>query len=306
MRFILAGVAAALALAAVTAAAQTTHMFSATSEVRVETTADGTVAMRSRNARLVPYALFDGEKYHARLATITSDVRRRTDAEGVDPASSVAFEIKDLSTADAKTLASFSEPGAHGRIVGERYAVATMPGCCAGADVHRVHAAETGKALYTATGDAALGSAAWAEAPNAKPRTVRWAAFDGNVSDKEAAAGLLGHIAYGNDAGKLSAVDIYAKAPDDDLAMGLAHTAALVWLDGKAPRDGGPPASGTADGPQAIWAIEGIADGAKLGGFEVALMLGKRRLATIPIRGDRLIAGEAKSSDFIVKTPPAR
>lgn len=262
--------------------------------------ADDVVVMQARNARLVPYVLYDGDKHHARLATSTTDVRTRTDAEGTDPASTVSFTIDDVSGKEPKRLSSFSDPGATGQIVGERYAVATMPGCCGGADIHRVHAAETGGALFRATGDVAMGSTAWAEAPNAKPRTVRWAAFDGEVAEKEAASGVLGHIAYGSDEGVMSVVELRAKARDDDLALGLSHAAELVWIDPKARAENGPPSPGAADSPQAIWVIEGVVDPARLGGFSLALTLENRRLLEIPIAADRLDASRAEATSPIV------
>jgi len=281
------------------AAADPVHNMSAASSAKIEVTADDTVVMQARNARLVPYVLYDGDAHRPRLATITSDVTTRTDAEGPDPKSTVSFEVQDLAAAEPKRLSSFTEPGTEGSIVAERYGVATMPGCCGGTDLHRVHALESGTLLFRSTGDGALGSAAWAEAPNAKPRTVRWAAFDGDVGGKEAAAGLLGRIVYGGDDGPLSTIELRSKARDDDLAMGLAHNAVLVWIDPKADPKTAPPSSGTADSPQSLWVVEGVAEPARLGGFQLALMLDKKRLATIPIAADRLAAKDAKTTGAV-------
>jgi hypothetical protein len=289
---------------AVAAKAQTAHEVTATSKARVEVTADGTVIMHARNARLVPYVLYDGDGHRPRLATITTDVLTRTDAEGADPKSTVAFEIEDLSGAAPKRLAAFTDPGVLGAIVGERYSVATVEGCCGGADIHRVHALETGRALFHSTGDAAMGIAAWAEAPNAKPRTVRWAAFDAEADDKEAAAGLLGHIVYGNDDGPLSAVALRAKTHDDDFALGLSHSAKLVWLDPKADPQTSP-GSGEGGAPQDIWVLDGKSDPSQLGGFSLALLLDTKRLATIPIARDRLVPAQAKTSGTLTVSPAA-
>jgi hypothetical protein len=295
-----------LAVAAVAADTPKAHNFTAASSARIEIMPDDVVVMQAHNARLVPYVLYDGDRHRARLATITTDVRTRTDAEGTDPASTVSFAIDDVSGAEPKRLSSFGDPGATGEIVGERYSVATMPGCCGGADIHRVRALETGRALFRAAGDGVMGSAAWAEAPNAKPRTVRWAAFDGDIGEKEAAAGVLGHIAYGSDEGVLSVVELRAKARDDDLALGLSHAAELVWIDPKASADNGPPSPGAADSPQSVWAIEGIAEPAGLGGFSLALTLENKRLLEIPIAADRLDASKAKSTAPIVVSAAPR
>lgn len=288
-------VAAVLILGLADAAgAATVHEVTAASKARIEVTADGTVIMHAQNARLVPYTLFDGDKHHPRLATITSDVTTRTDAEGADPKSNVGFAVDDLSGAQPKRLASFADPGAVGRIIGERYSVATVQGCCGGADLHHVRALETGHALFRSTGDAELGSAAWATAPNAKPRTIRWAAFDGEVGEKDAAAGLLGRIAYGGDDGPLSSVELRTKGQDDDLSLELSHSAVLVWIDPKPSKEKRVPASGAADSPQDVWAVEGKSDPAQLGGFGLALMLGKKAIVTIPVEHDRLVPGKAK------------
>src|SRR5262249_17808651 len=77
----------------------TRHELSAPSRAVIEIGPDGTVIMHATNVRLVPYALFDGEHQLPRLATVTSDVRQRTDAEGDDPASTVAVTVDDLSAA---------------------------------------------------------------------------------------------------------------------------------------------------------------------------------------------------------------
>jgi len=286
---------------AAAADAQTAHELSASSTARIEITGEGTVVMRARNAKLVPYVLYDGEAHKPRLATITADVRTRTDAEGVDPASTVSFTVDDLSDATPKRLSSFSGAGAEGEIVAERYGAVTLPGCCAGPDIHNVRALETGQALFRATGPGAMGTVAWAEAPNAKPRTVRWAAFDGVVDDAEAEQGVLGRIRYGSDQGRLSSVELRATSRNDDLALGLSHAAVLVWIDPKpaASGDSRTPASGDPGAPQPIWAIEGISEPARLGGFRLVLTLDRHRLMTIPIEHDRLVTKRAMTSHGI-------
>jgi hypothetical protein len=274
--------------------AQTVHELSAASSVRVETTEDGNVSMRARNARFVPYVVFDGEKHYARLATIATEVRTRTDAEGVDPASTVAITVDDLSGTEPKRLSLFTDPGSAGEVVGDKYSAVTMPGCCAGADVHRVRALETGRMLFRSTGPGPTGTSAWAEAPNAKPPTLRWAAFDGDVTDKDAEKGLLGRILYGGSEGALSVVELRAKSRNDDLALGLSHSAVLVWIDPKAKPSNGTPSSGEPGFPQSIWTVEGISDPARLSGFQLALILDRKRLVAIPISGDRLVVAKAK------------
>jgi len=295
-----------LALVAVAASASVeakaeTHELSAPSSVRVDILPDGVVATRTRNTQFVPFELYedvDGKPaYRARLATVTASVGRRTDREGYDPNSTVSVAVDDLSGMAPKRLSSFSDPGAYGELVENLYFATTMPGCCGGADTHRVRLLASGRALFRSTGAGAVGCAAWAEAPNSRPRTLRWAAFDGQVSDEELKGGLVGRIAYGSDGGPLSLLALRVKPEREDiveLATELSHDAALFWLDPKHPEDDATPGSAY---PKSIWAIEGVREPAKIGGFRLALRLEGRELALVAVEGDRLVLASAKTAE---------
>jgi hypothetical protein len=294
----------ALVLLPSVALAQNAHDVTAQSTAHVETKADGVIEMRVRNTRLVPYTIYEGDRHKVRLATIASDVRTSTAAEGVDPASTVAVTVDDLSAPAARRLSAYSDPGAAGEVFAG-YSVATLPGCCEGPDVHRVRHMDSGRLLFRSTGPAPMGSAAWAEAPNAKPRTVRWAALDCVTDDKEVARRLVGRLAYGSDAGKLASVDIVLKGEGsyDETWLPLAHDAQLQWIDTKAGDDTGGPSSGTADDPKPIWAIDGVADAARLGGFKIAVVTEGKRLVVIPVSADRLDLGAATVADGLSLSP---
>jgi hypothetical protein len=316
---------ALVALGAVTLAApawgQTLYDGTASSSVHVESTtssdAGKAIVMSVKNARLVPYVIYvwrdaqqsDADALQARLATITTDVKTRTDAEGVDPGSTVSVTVDDVSGKEPRRLASFSEPGAEGVMLGHRYFAAIMPGCCDSPQIHRVHVLETGRALFRSTGPDPAGSAAWAEVPNARPAIVRWAAFDGSVEQADAQHGLLGHISYGDNDGPLSALELRTRLRGeayDNLWEGVAHGAKLVWIDPKASRDSGGPSSGDPDSPKDIWATEGTKDAKQLGGFQLAITLDGKRLATIPIAGDRLVPSRANVARDIYVPAPAQ
>src|SRR5262249_51450810 len=153
---------------------QTLYDGTASSSVHVESTTSGdagkTIVMSVKNARLVPYVIYvwrdaqqsDADALQARLATITTDVKTRTDAEGVDPGSTVTVTVDDVSAKEPRRLASFSEPGSEGVMLGHRYFSAIMPGCCDSSQIHRVHALETGRALFRSTGPDPAGTAGWA------------------------------------------------------------------------------------------------------------------------------------------------
>jgi hypothetical protein len=275
------------------------HELSATSNAVIEIAPDGTVVTRASNVRLVPYALFDGNHQLPRLATVTSDVRRRTDAEGDDPASTVSVTVDDLSAAAPRRLATFSDPGSEGVLLGEAYFDTRQPGCCAGPTLHSVRALETGRLLYRATGDAA-GSAAWAGIPNARPALIRWAAFDGRVDEAAQKRGVIGTLAYGSPEATLSRLELRvtgnaAKAPKaEDLNLGLSHEARLLWVDKASQKAGYPPSAGSPEDPAQIWSLDGVGAPQKIGGFALRLLdFDGRALATIPVAADRLAAARA-------------
>ena len=298
--------------AALPAAAQVVHESSAQSSARIEITknkdGEAVVIMAARNARLVPYALYDGDRQLPRLATVTTDVKSRTDAEGVDPGSTVSVTVDDLSGAKAKRLASFSDPGSYGQVIASRYFASTLPGCCDAPQLHRVRDLETGRALFRSTGPDPLGSSAWAEAPNAKPAVLRWAAFDGSF-EGDNAQGRLGRIVYGGPEGPISFVELRATLAEEsfnDLWEGLAHNAVLLWRDPKAPADAGPPGSGEPGSPQPMWSADKLADAKRFGGFELLLMLDDKQVAAIPVIADRLVPTRATLPDKITLVPVAR
>jgi hypothetical protein len=282
------------------AVAQTSYDVSAPSTVHIEKKSDG-IEMRVRNARFVPYRVWKGDKQELRLATINYDVRTSTTAEGTDPASTIAITIEDLSGATAKRLASYTDPGALADILGD-YSVATFPGCCGGADIHRVRYMENGRALFRSTGPMPMGSAAWAEAPNAKPRTVRWAALDCDTDEKDIATRFIGRLLYGGDAGKLSSIDIVLKGQSeyDETWLPLAHDAIVQWLDAKADPATDGPSSGTAEAPKSIWALDGVSDPAKLTGFKVIVTVDGKEMMSVPVVADRLDIGKASVAEGLL------
>ena len=302
-----------------TAHAQALYDGTAESSVHIEsvnsTEAGKAMVMRVKNARLVPYVIYvwrdpqqsDADALRARLATVTTAVMTRTDAEGVDPNSTVTVTVDDVSGREPKRLASFTEPGSEGVMLGHHYFSAIMPGCCDSPQIHRVHVLETGRALFRSTGPDPAGTAAWAEVPNARPAIVRWAAFDGSVEQVDAQHGLLGHVSYGDNDGPLSVLEVRTRLRGeayDNLWEGVAHGAKLIWIDPRGTRDTGGPSSGDPDSPKDIWATEGTKDPKQLGGFQLALTLDGRRLAAIPIAGDRLMPGRAVvARDIYVPAP---
>jgi hypothetical protein len=141
-----------------------------------------------------------------------------------------------------------------------------------------------------------MGSTAWAEAPNAKPRTVRWAAFDGDVGEKDAAAGRLGRIVYGSDDDGLSVIELRAKPRNDDLALGLSHSAVLTCVDARAN-----PANGRAVGRHCRFSPVEVGDRGHFGsralrGFKLMLSLDRRKLVEIPVESDRLVVKRARAT----------
>lgn len=288
-------VVAGLAMAGPAFAADGHHEAKANSSATVDIKSDGTVVMHSRNAELIPYGVYNGERYLPRLATVTTDVTKRTDAEGDDPSSTVSVIVDDLSGETPNRLSSFSDPGSEGEILGETYFDISQPGCCAGPTIHSIRSLEDGKLLFRATGDSEAGSSAWAEAPNSKPRLIRWAAFDGVVDEAAANAGVVGYLSYGDLNGTMSRLEIKTADNKDDMNTGLSHEAKLVWVDAKSQKSGHEPASGSPENPESIWSLDKISDPGKMGGFSLRLLnYDGHTLATVPVEADRLVAGQAK------------
>ena len=80
----------------------------------------------------------------------------------------------------------------------------------------------------------------------------------------------------------------------DDLALGLSHDAKLLWLDAASQKAGYAPSAGSPQDPAQIWSLDGVDASAKIGGFALRLLdFDGKALATIPVEGDRLVAGRA-------------
>ncbi|WP_207462064.1 hypothetical protein [Azospirillum sp. SYSU D00513] len=266
------------------------HEARATSTATVEVEGDR-IDMRTHTVRLLPYVAFERGTPKPRLATVSLDVHTSTHAEGVDPDSKVSVAVDDLSGPAPRRLASFSAPGNEGAVIDNRYFDVVMPGCCAAPDTHHIHSLETGALLFRSTGPATMGSTAWIEAPNAQPPLERWASVDTTLAPEEHERGIVAKVSYGGPQGALSTLEIRAKTDEafEQLEIGLSHDAALSWLGGKADRA----EAGSPGHPVSLWAHDGQTDPAKLSGFQLVLSLEGRRLAVIPVSGDRLVAAKA-------------
>ena len=304
-----------LATAAITAATTADAIdLKAGSSVSIVKGADGSYAARVKNSRFIPYVTLDDKGIsHFRLVTVATNAELRTDREPVDPAAAVSVTVDDVAGDKPKRLAAFTDPGADGVVVAEHYFATTQPGCCGGADSHHVRLLETGKHLFQSTGPGATGISAWAEFPNARPAQIRWAAFAGADDEAQYKAGVLGTLTYGNDNGpitRLLLVRPQAPAENDDLDLALANGATLLWIDSKEkvpPADptiaNAGPASGAPESPKDIWSLEKVTDPAKVGGMVLALELDGKRLISIPVEGDKLIADKATIDPTLVLKP---
>jgi hypothetical protein len=303
---LLAGAAVCLPGLAPRAAEPITHQSSAASSVTVGVMPDGTVDTVSRNARLLPYTLFNvtGEKptVFPRLATITTELHQRSDAESPVSAT-VSVTIDDLSQAAPRRLAAFTDPGAEGKLIGERYFVSTSFGCCGGVDSHVVRATETGRLLFKSTGAGDLGRTAWAEMPNARPPLVRWAAFDGNLDEAALKQGMLGTLSYGGENGASSSLRLRIKATHDTVIeknLELSSGVDLGWIDGKRSASKQGFQRGDVESPASMWIAEGAKSALAIGGFSLVLCLGKESLAVIPVEADRLQLDHARLAPGIL------
>jgi hypothetical protein len=288
----------ALALASAAACAHETR---ATSSVEIEFVPgdQGTtdVVTTTRNVRFQTYRDWSSDAPEApfRLATITTEVKLHSQREPADPDAKVTVTIDAVTSGGTQRIGGFSDPGQSGVVIAETYFATTVPGCCDAPDFHHVRRLETGRALFISSGPGETGSTAWAEAPNARPRMQRWAAFNGDTKEGDDKRGFLGTILYGGERGPLSSVEVFAKEPSqyNDLWQGLAHGAGLLWLDPKAKGEARQPGAGEPGSPYTIWSLDKLNDPKKFGGFQLVLMLDGKRLAMIPVDRDRLAPAQA-------------
>ncbi len=263
---------------------------------------EGIVAVRVQNTRLVPYLFLEElGGSHYRLVTIATDMVLRTDREQVDNDAFVSVTIDDMGDTNSERI-SFKDRGEDGAVVAERYFSTTTPGCCGNPDTHHVRLLETGQHLFQSTGPGPVGITAWAEFPEARPFQIRWAAFGPVPSKAQNDGSVLGKITYGNDDGPLSTVVLSRpqRAYKDNLDLALTSGATLLWVDSKEKLSEMEilyhenPSSGTPDTPRAVWPPDNKeADPANVRGLVLALELDGKRLISIPVEGDKLVADKA-------------
>jgi len=295
-------VTAALILAGLPAAAAELQGRSNSS---VERRPDGYQTVQVENTTFVPYAVFNGAggTYALRIATVLTRFKFATGQEPAPFDATVTVGIDDMSGAGAKRLVSFTDPGAEGRILADRYFITTQTGCCDELTVHHVRFLETGKLLFRSTGREAGRGIAWMEAPNTPIR--RWAAIDGKMTEAEWKRGLVGRLRYGDGNGVLSSIEISAE-PDSEIhqdhAMAFGQATEPQWFD-RSRKPGADPdyraSAGEAGSPHVIWSLDGTKAPVKaVGGFELRLRAlyeaaDAPPFASIPIEGDALAAERA-------------
>lgn len=250
------------------------------SSSKVEKRPDGYQTVSVENTSFVPYAVFNGadSSYALRIATLLTRFKFATGQEPAPFEASVSVSIDDMSGPTPKRLVSFTDPGAEGRILADRYFVTTQTGCCDELTVHHARFLETGKLLFRSTGREASRGMAWMEAPNTPIR--RWAAVDGKTTEAEWKRGLVGRVRYGDDTGVLSTIEISAEPDSEihqDYSMAFGQATEPQWFD-RNRKPGADPdyraSAGEAGSPHVIWSLDGAKAPVKVvGGFELRLRL---------------------------------
>lgn len=277
------------------------------SSSKVEKRADGYQTVSVENTSFVPYAVFNskGSSYALRIATLLTRFKFATGQEPAPFDATVTVGIDDVSGATPKRLVSFTDPGAEGRILADRYFVTTQTGCCDELTVHHVRFLETGTLLFRSTGRETSRGMGWMEAPNTPIR--RWAAIDGKVTEAEWKRGIVGRVRYGDDNGVMSVVEISAEPDSEvhqDYSQGFGHATEPEWFD----RNRKPgsdldyrASAGEAGSPHIIWSLDGAKAPVKaVGGFELRLRMlyepaDAPPFATIPVEGDALQPEKARA-----------
>lgn len=265
-------------------------------------------AVRVQNTRFVPYRIWDaysGSQY--RLVTIATNVALDAGSGQIDLDAVVNVTVDDMNGEKTQRLTSFKDPGQDGAVIADRYFATTTPDFWGDGDTHHVRWLDTGQYLFQSLGRGPTGITAWAEFPNKQSLQIRWAALGPAPNAVESDAGVIGTIMYGNDNGPLSTVLIAVpqqQAQDGSLDMtlhgdmwlALTKGARLLWIDSqeKAPTSDSPanagPSSGTPDSPKNILSLTNVTDPAQVTGLALALELDGKRLISIPVEGDKLMA----------------
>jgi hypothetical protein len=285
--------AVTILLAAAAAAAEpprpVSHELEETARARVTVSPDVT-DRQLRNVNHVAYTVPDASGIRReRLATIVSMVHSRTDGEGF-PGSTVTAYVRDLSQPKPRLLATIKAPGSLAAVVADRYLATTVLGCCGGADRHQLHALETGRPLFRASGPAPTGISAFFEPTNNRPRRVRWAALEGGLSKQPYK--VLARLTYGSDEGPISTLLLSGTREKDEewLEDRLAGMAELAWTGaGIKPGD-----EGTAARPADAWDLDERTPTKPIGGMTLTLRLGDTELLAIPVTADRLDLAAAR------------
>ena len=290
------------------------HSFSATSEITVEMTPEGMVT-RQRSVRFEAYGAIPddqrvGRGFPPRLATIATLSEGRAD----ELQSRVEVTVDDLSGPAPRRIAAFSDPGSSGRLLGGGLLfVTTEPGCCAAPALHHLRTIETGRFLFSASGNGEAGMASWMRVPNRHPTVERWAAFQGLAGTDafDATKGALGRLRYGDHNGAVAdlLLGMDPALQPEDFALDLPDCGALLWVEpGRAWVPGQPrrPTQGAcrdASGyfPQNLFSLEHATG--PLGGFDLELSLRGTVYATIPVREDRLDLANARLAPGVTLTP---
>ncbi len=269
---------------------------SAPSTYEVRRGADGVFAFTTRNVRYEPFGEVVDGAMAPRLLTVVTTALSLTSSDGAR--GHVAVTLDDVSGPSPRRLSAFSDPGTGGERVGAHLFSTTASGCCGGPHVHRVRVLGSGRSLFRATGPGPTGISAFLVARE-RPVTRRWAAYDGAPGawpgdhPDDAAAGVVGHLLYGDDAGTVGRLGLRftgtAEGGAEAVALGMAHDAALAWV-----RPGQSPAAGSADAPVVLLTPEDGRPVAGVGGFSLRLLgSDDETVAEIPVEDDRLLPERA-------------
>ncbi len=284
MRIVSALLGLLLLLDAGAARAQAADSATSSIEIRLQ---DGAARAHIVNRRFIFDSRwrFGGEGPVRLMLEVTTDVTERDDAEGFSEAT-VAATAWRVAADGRRQLWSVQEPGDQGDVSHDQpLFMVRQSGCCGARNSFTAFNLDTGRRLFTATGEGFEDCWALLEVPNSRG-LERFVAFHAAYSATDDVAfgrrqDVIGLLTYASPGEPLARYRLIATGGSVESFMGAASVE--LQQQGKAeevPR-------------LTLWPADGKRDPAAIGGFTIRLHLTEDRIVTIPVDADNLVVASA-------------
>jgi hypothetical protein len=285
MRIVPPLLALLLLLDAGAAHAQATDSASSSIEIRLR---EGAAEAHIVNRRFIFDSRwrFGGEGPVRLMLEVTTDVTERDDAEGYS-AATVAATAWQVAADGRRHLWSLTEPGDQGDVShGQPLFMVRQSGCCGARNSFTAFNLDSGRRLFTATGESFEDCWALLEVPNSGG-LERFVAFHAaySATDEVAFEGrqdVIGLLTYASPTAPLARYRLVATGGSVESFMGGAQ----VELQQQGKTDEAPLLT--------LWPADGKRDPKVIGGFAIRLHLTEDRIVSIPVVADELVLASAR------------